>query len=322
VHHVPRPCRSDDFDGSDPEHVLHLRVCKPTAKNAVINVNDLATMLASGDVTVNTGVGSLARQVRDVVISAGFNWASTYSLTFDAYESVTINQPVAVNGAGAVSLITNDGGSGGSLAFGPKGSLSFLGTANALTINGTSFTLENSVASLASAIASNPAGNYALANDYDASVDGAYSDSPITTTMTGTVQGLGNTIFNLGIVHKGSHKDLGFFGYVVGSVDNLHLADISYDYKGAGGAYNGAAGLVGVNGGTLFGDSVTGKIVIKDIKGRRDSEISAGLVLRNSGAITSSWANVKLTSEGGGGGTCVRELRDDCDVPRGRRHQE
>jgi hypothetical protein len=43
-------------------------VCSPTAANAVLNVGDLTTMLASGNVTVNTGTGSLAAQVEDIVV--------------------------------------------------------------------------------------------------------------------------------------------------------------------------------------------------------------------------------------------------------------
>src|ERR1700722_3451681 len=103
-------------------------VCTPTAKKAVLNVSDLTTMLSSGNVVVNTGMGLLAKQVKDIVVAAGFNWASASSLTLDAYDSVTVNQPVAVNGSGAVVLTTDDGGTKGALSFGKKGSLSFLGT--------------------------------------------------------------------------------------------------------------------------------------------------------------------------------------------------
>jgi len=46
-------------------------VCSPTAASAVLNVNDLTTMLASGNVTVNTGTGSLPAQVEDIIASLG-----------------------------------------------------------------------------------------------------------------------------------------------------------------------------------------------------------------------------------------------------------
>ena len=59
-------------------------VCSPTAKNAVLNVGDLTTMLASGSVSVNTGTGSLPAQVEDIIVAATFNWGSANALTLDA----------------------------------------------------------------------------------------------------------------------------------------------------------------------------------------------------------------------------------------------
>jgi hypothetical protein len=282
-------------------------VCTPTAKNAVLNVNDLTTMLASGNVTVNTGTGSLAQHVQNIVVSTAFNWASASSLTFDAYDSVTINQPVAVNGIGGVSLITNDGGSGGNLAFGSKGRLSFLGTANALTINSKAFTLENSVASLASAIAGNPSGNYALANNYDASVDGTYSQSPVTTTLTGTVQGLGNIISNLSIDYSIGAIGIGLFANVssTGAIENMRLTKIAYvntNHKAGGGV----GGLVLENAGYMFGDEVSGSIKATGYKNGAKGG-GGGLVDNNqaTGVIVSSSANVRITASAFGGGLAM-----------------
>ena len=115
-------------------------------------------------------------------------------LTLAAWRSVNIDQAVAVAGTGAVALSTNNGGSTGVLLFASTGSVSFSNTANSLTINGTAYTLENSVSALASAIGANPGGDYALANNYDASQEGTYQFSPIPTTLTGMAEGLGNTI--------------------------------------------------------------------------------------------------------------------------------
>jgi hypothetical protein len=174
-------------------------VCTPTAADAVLNVGDLTTMLASGNVTVNTGTGSLAQQVQDIIVAAPFNWASASSLTLDAYHSVTVDQPVADNGSGAVTLTTNDGGSGGNLSFMPGGSLSFLGTTNNFSINGESYTLVSSIAKLAHDIKRNASGYYALSASYNAHRDGTYTKSPIATKYEGTFNGLGNTISNLTI---------------------------------------------------------------------------------------------------------------------------
>jgi hypothetical protein len=265
-------------------------VCTPTAANAVLNVSDLTTMLASGSVTVNTGTGSLAAQVEDIVVSAGFNWASANALTLDAYRSVTVTAPVADNGSGAVSLVTNDGGSSGYLLFVSGGSLSFLGTANSLSINGAAYTLKNSVAALASAIASKPSGSYALANNYDASKDGEYTNSPIPTTFTGNFEGLGNTISNLKVRGRdGAGKYIGglFEEAAAGSVvENLGLSALHLDAS----RFMFEGGLVGEARGSLFGDHVSGIVT-------GDSVAVGGLAGLNFGTVANSYATATVRTE-------------------------
>jgi len=270
-------------------------VCTPTAKKAVLNVTDLTNLLASGNVTVNTGTGSLAQQVEDIIVASGFNWASASSLTLDAYRSVTVNQPVAVNGIGAVALMTNDGGSSGVLLFGSKGSLSFLATTNTLTINGTAYALENSIATLATAITANPSGAYALANSYDASQDGTYPASPIATSLTGTVQGLGNAISNLSVTATTRRdRNTGLFADVAttGMVANVHLHRLAFMVTSDRNRLVG--GLVATNEGVLFADSAAGSIVAK-------VGDAGGLVGANNGTITSSSANVSADASITGG---------------------
>src|SRR3954465_11946208 len=58
-------------------------VCSPTAKNAVLNTGDLTNMLASGDVTVESG--NLAQ---DIEINAALSWTSAHRLTLDSYHSI------------------------------------------------------------------------------------------------------------------------------------------------------------------------------------------------------------------------------------------
>src|SRR5579862_3110380 len=170
-----------------------------TGDNAVLNVNDLENALAAGNVKVTTDNGSGGGQKGDLHVDAPFNWANANGLTLDAYRSIFVTAAVAANGAGGVVLTTNDGGSGGALAFQSGGSLAFATTSNNLSINGAAYILENSLPTLASAIASNPGGRFALANSYDASKDGQYKNSPVGTPLTGTVEGLGNTISNVSI---------------------------------------------------------------------------------------------------------------------------
>ena len=272
-------------------------VCSPTAKNAVLNVGDLTTMLASGSVSVNTGTGSLAQQVQNIVVSAGFSWSSSSSLTLEAYDSVTVDKPVAVNGTGAVSLVTNNGGTSGNLSFGSKGSLSFLGTANSLTIDGAAFTLENSVVALAAAINSNAAGNYALAHSYDASKDGSYSGPPVTTTLSGAVQGLGNTISNLSISgHPARVTNIGLFADIgqSGIVSNLVLTALSFNASSSHTGFN-VGGLAGLNQGTLEYDRTAGSVAV-------GANQAGGLVGDNQGTIVSSSSSVDVGTKSGWAG--------------------
>lgn len=259
-------------------------VCTPTTVAAVLNVGDLQTMLASGNVEVTTTGSGV--QANDIVIDAALDWSSTHALALDAYQSITVSKPVSVAGAGGLALTTNDGGSNGTLSFGSQGSMSFQNLSSPLTINGVAYTLENSVATLASAILANPSGAFALASNYDAAQDGTYSDCPIKTQLDGTLEGLGNTISNLSINARSGHSKNPFATFLggvgtAGVVANLRLDRIRYDGIAVG-------GLAGGNDGYLFDDEVTGSI------NASKKSSAGGLVPSNYGTIVSSSANVRV----------------------------
>jgi hypothetical protein len=236
-------------------------VCTPTAADAVLNVGDLTTMLASGNATVNTGTGSLPQQVEDIIVAAPFNWASANALTLDAYRSVTVDQPVADNGSGAVTLTTNDGGSGGYLSFGSGGSLSFLGTSNSLTINSKAYALVDDIATLARAIAADPHGSYALAANYDASRDGTYTKSPIKRRLRGKFEGLGNEIQNLTITDPYYHGYVGLFAKLWrgGQISNIGIVNANVtSTSNESGGYVGT--LVGFSVGVVRGSFASGAV--------------------------------------------------------------
>ena len=272
-------------------------VCTPTAADAVLNATDLTNMLASSAVSVNTG-GALAS---DIAVKAGFSWASANALTLDAYRSITVEKAVSDSGTASLTLLTDDGGSGGVLSFSTKGSISFLGTENALSISGNAYTLVNSVASLASAIAANPSGFYALANNYDASADGAYKTSPIATTLTGTFEGLGNTVANLAMNFKG-RRTQGALLRSVGSLGSVN--DVRLDHekvRASKGAE--AAGLVGDNAGVISADTVAGHF-----EGIDCGCTMAGLAVSNEGTIVASATNVSISSPGPVAGFVVENI--------------
>jgi len=169
--------------------------CSATAPRATLNVTDLTTMLAQGSVTIST-----LDIAKAIDVEASFSWTNQNRLTLDAYQSVTIKRPVVVAGTGAVTILTNRGDIGGDLRFQGSGYLEFWDLTSDLVINAKSYHLVDSISSLASKIAAHPSGFYALAKNYNAKKDGSYQRSPISTTFTGTFEGLGNTISGLTIV--------------------------------------------------------------------------------------------------------------------------
>jgi hypothetical protein len=268
-------------------------VCTPTARDAALNVNDLTTMLANGSVEVNTGSGKLASHVRDIRISAGFSWASANSFALNAFESVTFDKAVSVAGSAPVSLATNSGGTGGSLSFGPKGSLSFLSPSNSLTIDGNVYTLAGTVSALASDIASNPSGFYALSANYDASPDGIYDASPIPTTFTGTFDGLGNSISHLSVSGSASDMNIALFAYVdtTGTIDSLRVTAADIRVK-----KNSNAAVIAANSnGTVFNTFSSGKV--RGATGNTGSNFG-GLVGDNEGAVLYSASSAAVSASG------------------------
>jgi hypothetical protein len=265
-------------------------VCAPTAVHAVLNVGDLTSMLASGSVTVNTGTGSLPQQVEDIIVAATFNWASANSLTLDAYRSATVTAPVAVNGSAPVALVTNDGGSGGNLFFISGGSLSFLGTTNSLSINGSIYMLENSVATLAAAIAHKASGYYALSASYDASRDGTYGHAPVSQKFNGNFNGLGNSIANLSI--KSGADYIGLFAYVKagGAISSLVTTNSRVSAK----AGSSAGVVVGINYGTVFNANAAGQVA-GPLPAKAVS-VFGGLVGNNHGLIVNSVSSATVAA--------------------------
>ncbi len=257
-------------------------ICTPTAKNAVLNTTDLANMLATGDVKVVTGNGAVT-----ITVSGPFTWTSTHRLTLDAYYNVSFRAPVEVAGTGAVTIVTNDGGTGGDLLFFPGGTLDFWDTNSSLTINGNGYALVGDVKTLASDIAATPSGNFALARNYDASPDGAYANSPIAASFSGAFDGLGHAIakLKLALAQKKPVADAGLFSNIAagGAVRDLLLQDFIYGVKIR--AHSNRIGLLaGDNAGTIANVAVTGG-TINFPDPTSNTACSGGIAGLNSGTI-------------------------------------
>lgn len=293
-----------------------------TGNDSVINATTLQNALATANVTVTTGgAGSPGTQAGDITVAAPVTWGTgaggaRTTLTLSAYRSIAVNANLTVSGSGDLVLNTNQGGTGGTLTFGPGASASFTGTvpptARSLVIDTLPYTILGSQTDLLGALSTQAgaAGRYALATNVD--VTGIPFTRPLNTSQpsstapngadipfTGTFNGLGHTINGLSITSPNQY--VGLFGTVNGgTIANLNLTNVNIrsTYGGTGASYVG--GLVGLaNNATLFGVSVSGAVA-NATANTASFTATGGLAGTSSGTVTRSVANVAVT---GGGST-------------------
>jgi len=282
-------------------------VCSATAASANLNMTDLQNMLATSDVILKPG--SVAS---DILVNAPVTWTSTHTFTLDSWRGITVNHPMMVEGPGGLVVTTNDGGTSGELQFTGMARVEFWDLSSPLAINGTAYTLENSLAGLASAIAANPSGNFALAKGYSARGDGSYATSPITTTFTGHFEGLGNTISNVTAQPRGYQLDVGLFSILGagGTIHDLHLVNVRMLASNT----ERIGTLLGRNYGEVSYVTATG--MVKSYKNSKSGGLigdnlgvvrrvqatvtlpggAAGLLGMNSGSLSESWASPTITA--------------------------
>jgi len=178
-------------------------------------------MLGTSDVKVTTGAGAVG-----ISIASPLSWGSSNRLTLDAKHSVTIRSRMIVEGTGGLTITIDD--AAGAFNIYPQGSVTFWDTTSSLIINGNAYTLVNDIATLAADVAANNTGYFALAKDYDASVDGTYTAAPISTVFEGTMEGLGHVISNLTISTGNSVYYVGLFArtYRVRVIRDIGLENV------------------------------------------------------------------------------------------------
>ncbi len=256
-----------------------------------IGASTLSTQLAGSNITIETvDAGS---EAGDIYVNAPVSWSADTTLSLNADNNILINAPITVeNSGGGVAL--NYSGSHHQI----NAPISFTaGSGGNLSINGENFTLIHSITQLQN-IDSDESGNYALANDIDASetnywrcADTSYcgfmplgSQQLFPTSNAFVLDGLGNQISNL-FIFRTNQDYIGLFNSIHGTesvVRNLGLVDASiHGAKQTGilasniayGArvYNvhvsgyvsgdeSVGGLVGLNSGTISDSSSAGQI--------------------------------------------------------------
>jgi hypothetical protein len=266
-------------------------VCTPTAQDAVLNVNDLTAMLAAGDLKVVAG-----GEATNIKVAAPFTWANRSLLTLSAYKSVLVNAAITAAGRGSLTVLTNTSGQGGDFVLSDIGSVTFWSLRSKFILNGEAYTLVGDIATLASDIAANPSGLYALAKDYDAHADGPYARSPILTVFTGTFLGLGHTISNLSILNGNTtDKQIGLF-YELGTdsvLSDLNLASVSFELGATSDPEAHVGALAGVARGRISHATISGTLSTTfDVK-------VGGLIGQNYGVISASNARATFSAKFG-----------------------
>jgi hypothetical protein len=269
-----------------------VNICSATAANAVMNAGQLRTLLASHDVTLVSGSSA-----GDIQVAAAVFWASSHTLTLDAFHGIAIAKPISVTGPGGLTLTTNDGGASGLLSFTWNGYVNFLDLSSPLTIDGNAYTLVNNLAALSAGVAANPSGYFALAGDYSAIGDGIYNASVVTTTLQGAFEGLGNKIDGLAIRSNNLIDFLGLFRTVgvSGKVENIALTHAAYTAKFHDTAVGDLGGIAGFNNGLI-----QNAIVYGQIRGW-GALLAGGIAGSNEGQIRYSRTGTQVAGNNAGG---------------------
>lgn len=275
-----------------------------TGNDSVINATTLSNALATANVTVTTGgAGSPGAQAGDITVAAPVAWSAPTILTLQAYRSIAVNAELQVNGAGGLAFTTNNGGTGGSLSFGPGGRATYATSGGAgipgqsLTIDGIGYGLLYSISDVQS-MAGNLAGNYALARSINGAGTAFTPVGDIGGAFTGRLNGLGQTLSNL-TINTPARGSTGLFGAATGAtIGNLTLAGANVTGGANTGALVGFATDSAISGvtvsGTVAGGNTTGGLAGALI-GTSTSSL-AGSSITN----TTSTANVTGTDNTGG----------------------
>jgi filamentous hemagglutinin family protein len=277
------------------------------ASGGDITGSALSAELASNDVDIQSKAGANAG-VGDINVDDAVTWASSHTLTLDAYHSIHIDDAITIASKGGLVLATNDGGKGGDYDFG-LGTSGFAGhvtftdvvrgqTKGSLLINGAVYHLANSVKQLAKELEEdnqNYTEDWALANSYDAQPDGTYKTSPIYAVIEGTIEGLGNSISNL-TIRDTKQVNVGLFSEIAGNIRDVGLQNETV----IGGQQSSIGGLVGTAESfiQLRYDYVTGQIT-----GGQESDVG-GLVGFSTAQIFDSHSSATVTGsvQGAAGG--------------------
>ena len=264
-------------------------VCAPTAADAVLNVGDLETLMASQDVKVVTASGAV-----DIVVADALS--ITHTLTLDAMHSVTIAAKLTAVSSG-LAIDTNDGGTGGDLVF-LGGGVGDLDAGSTLTINGNAYTLVSGMKGLVAA-ARHGDRFIALGRTFRAP-NKEYPRAPIA-SFSGILEGLGNTIKALQISSADVNANgIGLIGAtVVDGSDVPELRDLGLHVVlfDTGSSTGPVGALVGLNAGKIVNCWSDGLFY-------DHQSVAGGVAGDNAGAISRSRSAMVIVGDAGAQWVC------------------
>ncbi|HEX4532731.1 MAG TPA: GLUG motif-containing protein [Rhizomicrobium sp.] len=234
-----------------------------------------------------TGPGVQKKGDGDIIVAAPITWSTKAKLTLDSFDEIDIDREIHLKGLGELVLSLDNGD--GLATWGKSGTVTFDHTTAKFVYNNASYTLAGSIANLADDIAGHPSGHFALARNYDASADGTYDSSPISTNFKGTFLALNHTISNLSIDDPTSAA-VGLFARNSGAIANLHLTNASVTGL-ADGASVGA--VAGINNEVIFYTTVSGHVL-----GGSDESKVGGVAGDSPSGIVYSTSSASVTAGG------------------------
>jgi filamentous hemagglutinin family protein len=312
----------------------------PTGASSITNTT-LQSQLANGNVVIATNnSANPAGQSGDIFVNAPVSWSSGSTLTLNAFHGININAPITIAGSGGLILSAATDPVLTSLpllSFASGGNVQFTGTPNSgqsLMINGQSYTLLYSASDLQNIINTDSGltGSYALAKSI--ALTSWTPLGSIASPLTGTFEGLGNTISGASISATGPiDNNIGLFAAIgaggvvrdlilsnftvtanpnvtlssqfIGTLAGSNFGTIS-NVTATGGSVNGGAlqgviagGLVGQNGAFMF--SAASNALLQTA----DTSFSSTLV-QTPGTISGSQATVAVSvGDGCSGQNCM-----------------
>jgi hypothetical protein len=243
----------------------------------------LSNQLQSSNVTLSSTNGTASGN-GDLFVSDAVSWSSNTTLGLSAVRDIRINSPISASGSGSAAGLTLSAGRniqigntislsgdttalkmtysrGGNYFLNNSAKINLPGNAPSLSINGTGYTVINSVGvdsdsstTTLQGIKNNLGGNYVLGTDIDASSTSGWStlsgfrplgNDSFSSRFSGQFHGLGHAIANLTIAPNQAYT--GLFGSNAGVIRDVGIQGET----ASGSGYNYVGGLVGENLGTI-----------------------------------------------------------------------